>query len=91
MRKAYIAMAVGTFMLIWVLLALLLNWWLAALIVLLVVWLFYKEVTPILRYWRPQRRTGWQRNALRWERREMSDSNGNASANTAEWRTPHRD
>jgi predicted DNA repair protein MutK len=73
MRKAYIIMAVLTYIVAWILLSLLLPWWLATIVMLGVAWLFWKEVTPMLRYWRPHRRTGWQRNALRWTRRDLPD------------------
>ena len=73
MRKAYLLMALVTGLVVWALLTMLLNWWLATLVMLVVAWLFWKEVTPLLRYIRPYRRTGWQRNALRWTRREWPE------------------
>jgi hypothetical protein len=73
MRKAYLMMALALCLMLWGLLAVLLTWWLATLVMLGAAWLFWIEVAPLLHYWQPQRRSGWQRNALRWTRRDFSD------------------
>lgn len=71
MGKAYIAMAAVTGLVVLLLLAVLLPWWMALILVLGAGWLFWQEVMPMVRQWRPERRGGWQRNALRWTRREI--------------------
>jgi len=70
MRRAYLVLAIVMSLLLWFVLAsLLMSWGLATLLVLGMAGLFWLEVTPQLRAWRPQQRNGWQRNALRWTRR----------------------
>lgn len=71
MGKAYVVMAIATGLMLLILLAVLLPWWMALILITAAAWLFWQEVTPILRHWRPERRGGWQRNALRWTRRDL--------------------
>jgi hypothetical protein len=74
MQKAYIITAVLVGLIVFlILIKVLIPWWLALALVLGAAWLFRVEALPLLHLLRPQRRGGWQRNALRWKRREWPD------------------
>ncbi len=75
MRKAYVVIAILTGLGIWLLMImLLLPWWVATLLTVIVALIFWREAAPFIRYWQPENRhSGWQRNALRFKRRSKID------------------